>query len=67
MKVAVIRDGQTVHPQLGRAGYEIADAIRAVEQRELRMGVEVYKGHEGLKLIEPPARCQNGVGPRMFR
>jgi hypothetical protein len=67
VEVAMVRDGEAIHSELGHARHEIADAIGAVEQRELGVGMEVYKGHEALKLIEPPARCQNGRVPRMFR
>jgi hypothetical protein len=45
VKIAVVGDGQAVHPQRPDPGHQIRDAVGAVEERVFRVGVEVYERH----------------------
>jgi hypothetical protein len=50
VEIAVVGDGETVHPEVADARHEIHDPIRAVQERELGVGVEVYESHGKGKL-----------------
>jgi hypothetical protein len=42
--VAVVGDGDGLHPQFGDAGHELVDLVAAIEQRELAVEMEVDEG-----------------------
>ena len=44
MKIAVIGNGETIHPQLGNAVYQIRYPVGAVEEGVLGMRMEVDEG-----------------------
>ena len=45
VKIAVIRDGQTVHPEIANPRDEVRNTVRSVEQRVFRMRMEVDEAH----------------------
>jgi hypothetical protein len=46
VQVAVVGDGEAVHPELAHVRDQLGDAVRPVEERVLGMGMEVYEGHD---------------------
>ena len=64
VKIAVIRDGQTVHSEIANPRDQVRNAVRPVEQRVFRMRVEVDEAHSvigcGTMLFNAAAQKQDG-------
>ena len=57
----MVGEGQGRLPQLGRPGHQLLDAAAAVQEREVRVDVQVDEGRRGVgRWFRPPGAASLG-------